>query len=467
MADETENSAKLSTDTGVITLAIRRELSEMLGSAVDFGKATAHAYSVDNSKRRHCPDGVLFPETAEQVQQAVAIAYREGIPVITRGRGTGTTGAALAETGGLVLSTERLAGGIRINAEDRTAVTGPGTLNGEVQAAAACEGLFWPPDPSSSAYCSVGGNLATAAAGPRHFRHGGARTSVRQIKLVTGTGELVTLGSSVGKSAVGYDLVGLVVGSEGTLGVIVEATLALKPLARQSLGVTAEFMSVEDCLDAMDAISNLPDAPSAVEFLDTGALDLIRSRHNNMVLPETKALLMMLAEGDACQQAAQAMQKACFGTVRSTIVNSTDQLWEARKALSPLMRDVLPVKINEDITVPPSRLAEFMRKLGAIVEAEQVRNINFGHIADGNLHVNFLYDPEVAGARDRTERAVHRMFDLVVKLGGSISGEHGVGIAKRDCVVKEISPEVINLMKGIKATFDPKGIMNPGKIFLS
>jgi len=247
-----------------ISPAARSELERILGDRADFGAAAAFAYSVDNSRLRHVPGGVLFPGTPEEVRQSVAVALREKIPVIPRGGGTATTGAALAERGGLVLSTERLAGEIGIDAAERTAAVGPGTLNGELQAAAAAEGLFWPPDPSSAAYSTVGGNLATAAAGPRHFRHGGARGSVRRLQVVTGAAELVTLGARVGKSAVGYDLAALMVGSEGTLGVIVGATLALKPLARAAAGVIAEFGSNEECAEALAAVARLPDAPAAV-----------------------------------------------------------------------------------------------------------------------------------------------------------------------------------------------------------
>ena len=446
-----------------IPVSVRQELERLLGDGADFSAAAAHAYSVDNSKLRRVPGGVLFPRTAEETRRIVEVACRERIPVVPRGRGTSTTGASLAERGGLVLSTERLASEIRIDVAERIATVAPGVLNGELQAAAAREGLFWPPDPSSAAYCSVGGNLATAAAGPRHIRHGGARGSVRRLKVVTGSGELVTFGSKVGKSAVGYDLAGLMVGSEGTLGVIVEAELALAPLAKEEAGVVAEFGSNRDCAQALGRILAMTEPPSAAEFLDAGALGLVRSRYGGIVADDARALLLVVAEGPESEVHARRIADACGAGAR--VESDMDALWAARKALSPALRDVLPGKINEDVCLPPSRLAEFLDRLGTITREEGVRNINFGHAADGNLHVNFLFDPQAEGDRARAARAVDRMFGLVAQMDGSISGEHGIGIAKRTYIGRELPPEAIAIMKGIKQVFDPCGIMNPGKIF--
>lgn len=444
---------------------VRRELEGILGGAVDFGAALAHAYSVDNSRLRRLPDGVAFPETEEQVRRVVEVAFREGLPVVPRGRGTATTGASLAERGGIVLSTERLGGGISIDAEARLATVSPGTLNGELQAHAAREGLFWPPDPSSMAYSTVGGNISTAAAGPRHFGHGGTRGGVRRLRVVTGTGEVVTVGGLTEKRAVGYDLASLMVGSEGTLGVITEATLALRPLPEGSAGVAAEFGSLDGCMRALSGITALPEPPVAVEFLDAGALGLVRSRHPGMVGEDSRALLLAAVEGADPDGPAGRVLQACQGATASRRAADMGDLWAVRKALSPLLRDASPHKVNEDVTVPPPMLGRLLEGVAEIAADERTRVINFGHAADGNIHMNLLADPEDPEGLARAANALERALDLAVSLGGSISGEHGIGITRRDHIAKELSPEALRIMRGIKAVFDPKGIMNPGKIF--
>ncbi len=447
-----------------IDARVRRELEAILGAAVDFGAATAHAYSVDNSRLRRLPDGVAFPRTAEQVRRLVGVAFREGVPVVARGRGTATTGAALAERGGLVVTTERLGGEISVDAPGRLATVPAGTLNGELQAHAARDGLFWPPDPSSMAYSTVGGNIATAAAGPRHFGHGGTRGGVRRLRVVTGTGELVTLGGLTEKRAVGYDLASLMVGSEGTLGVIVEATLALRPIAAGSAGVAAEFPSLADCLGALARLTALDEPPVAVEFLDGGALDLVRGRHPGLVGAGAQALLLAAVEGDRPGALAARALECCAGAAASRRTGDMAELWALRRALSPLLRDASPHKVSEDVAVPPPRLGEFLEGMAAIAREERTRNVNFGHIADGNLHVNLLADPSDPDAPGRARRALERALDLAVSLGGSISGEHGIGITRREHIAKELPGETLRLMAGIKSVFDPKGIMNPGKI---
>ncbi len=428
-----------------------------------------YAYAYDNSRIFHAPIAVAFPLNAEEVQAVIILCNLHKVPVVPRGRGTGTAGGSVPEAGGVALSLERMNNIISVDPDNRMAIVQPGVLNQELQDAIKGVGFFWPPDPSSAAYCSIGGNLATCAAGPHAVKYGVARDHVLGLKAVTGNGDIIKTGCYTSKGVVGYDLTRLLVGSEGTLAVIVEATLKLTPLPKNTGGITAEFVDTYSCAKAIAAIMAQPYTPSALEFLDNGALSLIRGRHKNLLPENAKAYLMI--EVDGAQQeiieATEAILLACQvdGLIEAKVATDTKALWAARKALSPLLKDIAPKKINEDIAVPVSHLPELLTGLEKLATQYKISNVNFGHAGNGNIHVNLLVNPENSDEMTRAYACLDEVFSLVLSLQGTLSGEHGVGMAKRPFISREIDETTMNLMRAVKLTFDPSNILNPGKLF--
>ena len=415
------------------------------------------------------PLAVVFPLNAEEVQKVVRLCNEHRVPLVPRGRGTGTAGGSVPEQGGIALSLERMNRILKVDPDNRMAIVEPGVLNQELQDVIRPRGFFWPPDPSSAPYCSLGGNLATCAAGPHAVKYGVARDHVLGLKAVTGEGELVRTGCYTTKGVVGYDLTRLIVGSEGTLAVIVEATLKLTPLPRSVGGITAQFRDTVSCANAIAAIMAQPFVPSALEFLDNGALSLIRGRHPGMLPEDMRALLMIEVDGSESEiaEATQGIIAACQvdGLIEARQSSDTKSLWAARKALSPLLRDVAPKKINEDVVVPVSMLPELLGGLEKLAAQYQIANVNFGHAGNGNIHVNLLVNPDDPQEMQRAEACLDEVFSLVLSLDGTLSGEHGVGMAKRPFVPREIDATTIGLMKSVKRAFDPNNILNPGKLF--
>jgi D-lactate dehydrogenase len=428
-----------------------------------------YAYGYDSSRKIFPPEAVGFPTDTAQVQTILALCNAHQVPVTPRGRGTGTAGGSLPERGGLALSLERMRRILAVDPANRVLVAEPGVLNQEVQDAAKPHGFFWPPDPSSSAYCSIGGNLATSAGGPHAVKYGTTRDHVLGLKAVTGAGEIIKTGCYTTKGVVGYDLTRLIIGSEGTLAVITEATLKLTPLPQAVAGITAHYRDIASCAKAITAIMAQAHTPSALEFLDNASLDLIRGRNPGMLPPDTRAMLMIEVDGapNEIADAQPAILQACRndGLIGAEAVADSKALWAARKALSPLLRDIAPKKINEDVVVPVSRLPELLQGLGELSQQYQVANANFGHAGNGNIHVNLLVDPDDPMQMQRAEACLDEVFSLVLRLNGTISGEHGVGTEKRAFVDREIDPATLALMRQIKRVFDPNNILNPGKLF--
>ncbi len=428
-----------------------------------------YAYSYDNSRRITPPEAVAFARDASQVQQLVRLCNQYRVPLTPRGRGTGTAGGSLPERGGLALSLERMRRVVAIDPPNRVMVVEPGVLNQEVQDTAKGHGFFWPPDPSSAPYCTVGGNLATSAGGPHAVKYGTTRDHVLGLKAVTGKGEIIRAGCYTTKGVVGYDLTRLIIGSEGTLAVITEATLKLSPLPQAVSGLTAHYRDIGSCARAIAAIMAQPEAPSALEFLDNASLDLIRGRNPGMLPEDTRAMLMIEVDGSPPELAGarEAILAVCRndGLIKAEAVTDNKALWAARKALSPLLRDIAPKKINEDIVVPVSRLPELLEGLAALSRKHQVANANFGHAGNGNIHVNLLVDPDDPAQLERAEACLDEVFSLVLALQGTLSGEHGIGSEKRAFVARELDQPTMDLMKDIKRVFDPNNILNPGKLF--
>ncbi|TCV93825.1 D-lactate dehydrogenase [Luteibacter rhizovicinus] len=444
------------------------ELRDLLGDDFSMAEAERLSYSYDNSRRQALPDAVAFVRSHEQVESLVRACRRHRVPVIARGRGTNTTGATVPVEGGVVVSFERMNRIVRIDPDNRLAIVEPGVLNGDLQKALAPLGFFWPPDPTSSPWCSIGGNLACNSAGPRAVKYGSPRDNTLGLRAVAGSGEGFRCGTYTTKGATGYDLTRLLIGSEGTLALVTEATLKLTPKPSALRTMRATYKDVGSAARAVARIMAQPVTPCALEFIDDVALGLARA-HGGDTVPVAGAMLMIEVDGepDALPAAADAVAAAARGDglIELSVARTDEEtalLWSARKALSPAQRTISPHKINEDVVVPVSRLPELVDGVKRLAAAHDVLIVCFGHAGNGNLHVNLL--PRNDAERTRAEACLHDVFALVISLDGTLSGEHGIGIAKREFMPLALSPATLHLMHNVKDAFDPDGILNPGKL---
>jgi D-lactate dehydrogenase len=402
----------------------------------------------------------------------VALCAQYRIPLVARGRGTGTAGAAVPVAGGLVMSLERLNRILRTDPANRLMVVEPGVTNQQVQQQAARHGFFWPPDPTSSAVCTIGGNLACNAAGPRAVKYGTPRDNTLGLTAIDGNGQLLRTGVSTTKGVVGYDFTRLIIGSEGTLAVIAEATLKLTPLAQSKRALRAIYQDMGSAARAVSRIMAQPVTPCALEFIDAKAIAMIRDYSQADIPTGAGALLMIEVDGQeaAMAQALDSIREAAAGDGLvdlhiATNQQEVDALWATRKALSPALRTVAPKKINEDVVVPVSRMGELIDGLQELGRRFDITIVNFGHAGNGNIHVNLLVDPDDPGQMRAAKQCLDQVFDLVLRLEGTLSGEHGIGYEKKEFVGREIEPATLDLMRRVKQQFDPLGILNPGKLF--
>ena len=430
------------------------------------------AYGYDNSREQALPGLVVFPRSHEEITAIVQCCYRDKIPLVARGRGTGTTGATVPVNGGIVLSTERMARILEISPDDRLMVVQPGVTNQAVQDAAAAHGFFWPPDPTSATVCTVGGNLAYNSAGPRAVKYGTPRENTLGLRAVSGTGEEIRTGTRTTKGVVGYDLTRLLIGSEGTLAIITEATLKLTPLPETKRTLQAIYADIGSATQAVSRIMAQPVVPCALEFIDGAAIDMIRAVSTAKLPERAGALLMIEVDGptsamvemvDAVSQAATT--KGLLSLKTANTAAEIQALWATRKSLSPALRNVAPKKINEDVVVPVSKIPALLSGLEALARQHEVTIVNFGHAGNGNIHVNLLVDPDNPRQLASAEACLDAVFSLVLGLGGTLSGEHGIGLVKREFVAREIAPPTLRLMQDIQQVFDPHNILNPEKLF--
>ena len=431
-------------------------------------EAARAAYAYDNSRRIALPDAVAFPTTHEQVVALVKVCREHHMPLIARGRGTNTTGATVPDSGGIVASFERMNRILAIEPGDRTAIVEPGVLNADLQRALGEHGLFWPPDPTSAPYCTIGGNLACNAGGPRAVKYGATRDNVLGLRAVAGNGESFRCGTRTTKGSVGYDLTRYLIGSEGTLALITEATLKLTPKPSALRTLRVDYVDVNSAAAAVARIMAQPVTPCALEFMDDAAVQLARE-HGGDIPAGIGALLLIEVDGEerALGSAVEEISRAArvqglIALHAATSAAGSGALWSARKALSPALRTLSPHKINEDVVVPVSRVPRLIARLRELADEYALPIVSFGHAGNGNLHVNLL--PRDEAERERAHACLAEVFRTVIELDGTLSGEHGIGTAKRDFMAQAIDAHALELMRGIKRVFDPDGILNPGKL---
>lgn len=411
-------------------------------------------YSRDDSRHHGLAEAVVFPETHDDVVRIIRACYEFNVPVVARGLGSGTPGGAVPIHGGVILSLEKMNKVLEFNPDDRFMRVQSGILNQTVQDIVGEKNFFWPPDPGSAAICTVGGNIAYNAGGPRAVKYGATRDNVLGLTVVTGTGDTIYTGSYTTKSAVGYDLTRLLIGSEGTLGIVTEATLKLMPLPEKVMTLLVKYKDIQSATLAATKIMSQPYIPSALEFLDEAASKLIHI--------DAGAVLLINIEDERAEQKIREVVSNP-GLIGITVAKTPEELkslWAARKSLSPALKTLSPHKINEDIVIPVSQIPALLDFLKNISEKYNIQIVSFGHAGNGNIHVNLL-----SPRSEESQEALGEIFHKVIELRGTLSGEHGIGLEKMDYINLAIDPVSLEIMRSIKKIFDPKSILNPGKIF--
>jgi glycolate oxidase len=431
-------------------------------------------YGADALKRGHPADAVVLPDGAGDVAAIVRLCAESRVPIVPRGAGTGYTGGAVPVRGGVVISLERMNRILEIDEQNLVAVVEPNVVTGDLQAAVERVGLFYPPDPASLKQSVIGGNVAECAGGPRAFKYGTTKPYVLGLQAVLPTGEIVETGGKVVKNVVGYDLTHLLVGSEGTLAIITRIILRLVPKPPVQSTLRATFRTVPEAVQAVTNVIRERVVPAAVELIDGDSLEAV-ARYLNVrsLAPEgTGALLLLEVDGlaEAVREEAARIERACRNAGATEVLRSADEasrqeLWRVRRELSHSLRTITPIKFNHDVVVPKGRIPQLFELVDRLKREYRLRIPCFGHAGDGNIHVNIMVTPGDEDEMRRAHEAERVLFEGVVALEGSISGEHGIGFAKAPFLPIELSPEVIALMKRVKHAFDPHGILNPGKIF--
>jgi glycolate oxidase len=417
------------------------------------------------------PLALVRATSSDQVATTVRICARFGVPVTARGGGTGLSGGANAIDGGVVIALDRLNEVRLIDPLERLAVVQAGVINDELRAAAAEQGLWYPPDPASSPWSTIGGNIATNAGGVCCVKYGVTKDYVLALEMVTGTGELVRLGRVTAKGVAGYDLVGLMVGSEGTLGIITEATVRLKPLPAAPRTIVGYFSSTVDAGEAAGAVARAGITPSALELVDRHCLAAVDKWKNMGLSVEAEVLLLgriddpgVIGDDRADQMLACFEAAGATWAARSTDEEEADALFAARRLAYPALERLGPV-LTEDVCVPIAAVPDMLARIEQIASKHDILIASIAHIGDGNLHPLLIAEPGDTAARDRAKLAFEDILTAALDLGGTVTGEHGVGLLKRGGLSRELSPAVLDMHRAVKAALDPHHILNPGKIF--
>jgi glycolate oxidase len=431
-------------------------------------------FGFDASKRYGVPDIVATPGTQDEAVQLVAIASKHQIPIVTRGAGSGLTGGAVPSKGGMVLNLARLNHIVEIDTANLTATVEAGVICGELDRAAAKAGLFYPPSPGSADYSTIGGNIMENAGGMRAYKYGVTRDYVLQLKCVLPSGEVFTAGSHAVKNVTGYDLARILVGSEGTLAVLLQATLRLIPQPNAIGTMLALFTNDASALTAAQEIVAAPLVPRAMEYMDDEVLRCIRAyRDLPQLKPEAHAALLLEADGasDADVQAqleamaAISKRHSPLSIEQAASAADREALWDVRNSVSPALFQLGGFKLSEDISVPRACCLEFVKRMREIAASLPQPITAYGHVGDGTMHITLMLNGPNDPQLPQAEKVVEELFKLAVSLKGSLSAEHGIGLTKRTYMSIELSPVELRLMRGIKAVFDPHGILNPGKVF--
>ncbi|THB79725.1 MAG: FAD-binding protein [Desulfobulbaceae bacterium] len=450
-----------------------QELAEIVGTEnISRADADRITHSYDATQEQHLPDAVVYAESTEMVSQVVKFANKHTIPLLPRGAGSGFTGGTLPIKGGIVLVLTRMDNILEIDSENLTAIVEPGVITAQLQREVERLGLFYPPDPASKEFSTMGGNVAECAGGPRCVKYGVTRDYLLGLEVVTPQGEIITTGGQTIKNVVGYDLTRLIAGSEGTLGIITKIILKLLPKPEAKKTMLVFFKSIDGAAQSVSDIVGAKIIPTTLEFMDRATINCIRGKSEIEIPRSCQAILIIEVDGDreVLDRDVERILDAIADNdiIETTIAESdeeSERIWQVRRVVSPSLKQLNPDKFNEDIVVPRSKVPDMIRALEQIADTYQVPIVNFGHAGDGNIHVNAMVDLRDEGMDEKIQKVMDDIFNAAIDLGGSISGEHGIGTSKAKYLSYELNQQTIGCMKAIKSALDPQNILNPGKIF--
>ncbi len=446
-------------------------LKGILGSSkVSTEKADLLCYGFDASKIKKPPSAVVWAEDLTDVVKLTKFAYENDLPIIPRGAGTSTTGSAVPVDNAIVLSLERMDRILEIDTDNLFVMVEPGVINGRLQKELSIKGFFYPPDPASMDFCTIGGNVAVNAGGPRAIKYGVTGDYVQYLEAVLPDGRVIEAGVRTKKGVVGYDLKSLLVGSEGTLAIITKIGLRILPEPETVITLLAFYSSLRKATETVPRIISQKVIPRTLEFMDRRTIEAIES-YNPSGLKDAEAVLLIELDGPVktVQRETERVVDICNKMGASVEVAddsiSQQRIWATRRAISPALYHISPTKINEDIVVPVTGIPDIIEFLEQLSERHQIPIASFGHAGDGNIHVNIMVDRRDQKQYEKALSLVKEIFQETLRLGGTISGEHGVGLTKADYIDMEIHNNEMDLMKGIKRLFDHKMILNRGKVF--
>lgn len=430
-------------------------------------------YAYDGFLPEFKPDGVVIPGSTEEISQIMKLANREMFYVTPRGAGTNICGGSLAKKGGIIMAFHRLSKILEIDTDNRCAVVQPGVVNADLQKAVAAHGLMYPPDPASMFVSTIGGNVALNAGGPRGVKYGVTRDYLLGLEVVLPSGDVIRTGGKAIKNVSGYDLTRLMCGSEGTLGIITEITVRLVPMPPAKATLQAIFADLDDATRTVSAIIGSGIVPTTLELIDRVVLEVIGNYGGAKFRQDAEALLLIEVDGEGALVEAQGKRIEDFckkrGAVeveRAETSEEAEKLWQARRSAFGAVASLRPNCIVEDATVPVKGLPEIIRKIVGLAAKYQLQIGVLAHAGDGNLHPIVMTDLRDREEMARVDKAIEEMYEAAMAMGGTLSGEHGIGIAKNRFLDMEFNRSAIEIMRGIKKVFDPNGILNPGS-FLS
>ncbi|NOX20285.1 MAG: FAD-binding protein [Nitrospirae bacterium] len=446
-------------------------LKGIIGSGkVSTERADLLCYGFDASKIKKPPSAVVWAEDITDVVKLTKFAYENDLPIIPRGAGTSTTGSAVPVDNAIVLSLERMDRILEIDTDNLFVMVEPGVINGRLQKELGIKGFFYPPDPASMDFCTIGGNVAVNAGGPRAIKYGVTGDYVQYLEAVLPDGRVIEAGVRTKKGVVGYDLKSLLVGSEGTLAIITKIGLRILPEPETVITLLAFYSSLRKATETVPRIISQKVIPRTLEFMDRRTIEAIES-YNPSGLKDAEAVLLIELDGPVktVQRETERVVDICnrMGASVEVADDSITQqkIWATRRAISPALYHISPTKINEDIVVPVTGIPDIIEFLEQLSQRYKIPIASFGHAGDGNIHVNIMVDKKDQKQYEKALSMVKEIFQETLKLGGTISGEHGVGLTKADYIDMEIHNNEMDLMKGIKRLFDHKMILNRGKVF--
>lgn len=455
-----------------ISNQILNKLKEIVGSARMFTKkADLYSYSYDASFGEYLPEVVLQPQNQEDISKIIKLANKHMIPIYPRGSATSLSGGSLPINGGIVLDMSQYPKLLTIDKENMIAIATPSVITAQIHEEAEKHGLFYPPDPSSSNVSTLGGNILENSSGPKGLKYGTTKEYVIGLELVTPTGEIIRTGGKTVKNVTGFDLTRLIVGSEGLLGIVTEITVRLIPKPAHKMTLLASFDSVVDSGRAITDILSAGILPAAMELMDKYCIEAVEHYKPSGLPIDADAIIIIEVDGheNAVADEIEKCSTICnkFPGAKVVVANTEEErekLWAARKIVSPAITQLGPTKISEDATVPRSKIPEMIERLHEIRNKYNLNLVVFGHAGDGNLHPNIITDKRNIPEMKKVELAVGEIFEAAIDLGGTLSGEHGIGILKAPYMEYELD-YTLQLMKKIKMAWDPNNILNPGKMF--